>query len=94
VDASAARSASLQRPKSITHQTLIQPRPVAQEAQDAQADRSLRLRAVLPRGYPMKFITVSQLRSKTATIRKDLAEAKEIVLTANGTPLLDDSPRA
>ena len=34
----------------------------------------------------MKFITVSQLRSKTATIRKDLAEAKEIVLTANGHP--------
>ena len=34
----------------------------------------------------MKFVTVRELRSKTATIRKDLAEAKEIVLTANGHP--------
>ena len=34
----------------------------------------------------MKFVTVRELPSKTATIRQDLAQAKEIVLTANGRP--------
>lgn len=34
----------------------------------------------------MKFVTIRELRSKTATIRKDLDEDREIVLTANGRP--------
>jgi len=34
----------------------------------------------------MKFITVRDLRSNTAAIRKDLASEREIVLTANGRP--------
>jgi antitoxin (DNA-binding transcriptional repressor) of toxin-antitoxin stability system len=34
----------------------------------------------------MKFVSVRELRSKTATIRQDLARAREIVLTANGRP--------
>lgn len=34
----------------------------------------------------MKFVSVRELRSKTATIRRDLAQAREIVLTANGRP--------
>ena len=34
----------------------------------------------------MKFVSVRELRSKTATIRQDLAQAREIVLTANGRP--------
>ncbi len=34
----------------------------------------------------MKFITIRDLRSSTAAIRKDLASEREIVLTANGRP--------
>ena len=34
----------------------------------------------------MKFVTIRELRSKTATIRKDLDQDREIVLTANGRP--------
>lgn len=34
----------------------------------------------------MKFVTVRDLRSKTAAIRKDLEHEREIVLTANGRP--------
>lgn len=34
----------------------------------------------------MKFMTVRDLRSKTAHIRKNLAREREIVLTANGKP--------
>ena len=34
----------------------------------------------------MKFVTVRELRSKTAALRKDLEEEREIVLTANGRP--------
>ena len=34
----------------------------------------------------MKFVTIRELRSKTASIRQDLAQAREIVLTANGRP--------
>jgi antitoxin (DNA-binding transcriptional repressor) of toxin-antitoxin stability system len=34
----------------------------------------------------MKFVTIRELRSKTATIRKDLEQEQEIVLTANGRP--------
>lgn len=34
----------------------------------------------------MKFVTVRELRSKTAALRKDLEEEQEIVLTANGRP--------
>ena len=34
----------------------------------------------------MKFVTVRELRSKTATLRKDLDQDREIVLTANGRP--------
>ena len=34
----------------------------------------------------MKFVSVRELRSRTATIRQDLAQAREIVLTANGRP--------
>ena len=32
----------------------------------------------------MKFVAIRELRSKTASIRQDLAQAREIVLTANG----------
>ena len=34
----------------------------------------------------MKFVTIRELRSKTPTIRKDLDQDREIVLTANGRP--------
>lgn len=34
----------------------------------------------------MKFITIRDLRSNTAAIRKDLASEREIVPTANGRP--------
>ncbi len=34
----------------------------------------------------MRFVTVRELRSKTATLRKDLEQDREIVLTANGRP--------
>ena len=34
----------------------------------------------------MKFVSVRELRSKTAALRKDLEEEQEIVLTANGRP--------
>lgn len=34
----------------------------------------------------MKFVTIRELRSKTATIRKELEQEQEIVLTANGRP--------
>lgn len=34
----------------------------------------------------MKFVNVRELRSKTATIRQDLVQAREIVLTVNGRP--------
>jgi antitoxin (DNA-binding transcriptional repressor) of toxin-antitoxin stability system len=34
----------------------------------------------------MKFVTVRELRSKTALLRKDLAKQEELVLTANGRP--------
>jgi len=40
----------------------------------------------------MKFVTVRELRSKTATIRQDLAQAREIVLTANGRPFAVMTP--
>ena len=34
----------------------------------------------------MKFVTIRDLRSKTAAIRKDLESESEIVVTANGRP--------
>jgi antitoxin (DNA-binding transcriptional repressor) of toxin-antitoxin stability system len=34
----------------------------------------------------MKFVTIRELRSKTASVRKDLEQEREIVLTANGRP--------
>jgi hypothetical protein len=34
----------------------------------------------------MKFVTIRELRGKMATIRKELEEEPEIVLTANGRP--------
>jgi antitoxin (DNA-binding transcriptional repressor) of toxin-antitoxin stability system len=34
----------------------------------------------------MKFVTIRELRAKTASIRKDLEAEQEIVLTANGRP--------
>ncbi len=34
----------------------------------------------------MKFVTIRELRSKTAALRKDLEQDREIVLTANGRP--------
>jgi len=34
----------------------------------------------------MKFITIRELRSKTASLRKDLKTDREVVLTANGRP--------
>ena len=40
----------------------------------------------------MKFIAIRELRSKTASIRQDLAQAREIVLTANGRPFAVMTP--
>jgi antitoxin (DNA-binding transcriptional repressor) of toxin-antitoxin stability system len=34
----------------------------------------------------MKFITIRELRSNTAQLRKDLAAEREVVVTANGRP--------
>ncbi|NQT54222.1 hypothetical protein HQ576_19350 [bacterium] len=34
----------------------------------------------------MKFVTIRELRNKTAEIRNDLDTEREIVLTANGRP--------
>lgn len=34
----------------------------------------------------MKFATIRDLRTKTATLRKELKKEREIVLTANGRP--------
>ena len=34
----------------------------------------------------MRFVTVRELRSKTASLREDLDQDREIVLTANGRP--------
>lgn len=34
----------------------------------------------------MKFVTVRELRSKTAALRKDLDQEQEIILTSNGRP--------
>lgn len=34
----------------------------------------------------MKFVTVRDLRSKTAAIRKELAEEGDMIVTANGRP--------
>ena len=35
----------------------------------------------------LKFVTIRELRSSTAAIRKDLAADEEIVVTANGRPI-------
>lgn len=40
----------------------------------------------------MKFVTIRELRSKTASIRQDLAQAREIVFTANGRPIAVMTP--
>ncbi len=40
----------------------------------------------------MKFVTIRELRSKTASIRKDLDQDREIVLTANGRPFAVMTP--
>jgi antitoxin (DNA-binding transcriptional repressor) of toxin-antitoxin stability system len=40
----------------------------------------------------MKFVTIRELRSKTASIRQDLAKAREMVLTANGRPFAVMTP--
>jgi len=40
----------------------------------------------------MKFVTIRELRSKTASIRRDLAQTREIVLTANGRPFAVMTP--
>jgi antitoxin (DNA-binding transcriptional repressor) of toxin-antitoxin stability system len=40
----------------------------------------------------MKFVTIRELRTKTATIRKDLTQEREIVLTANGRPFAVVTP--
>ena len=40
----------------------------------------------------MKFVTIRDLRSKTAAIRKDLEQEREIVLTANGRPFAVMTP--
>ncbi len=40
----------------------------------------------------MKFVAVRELRSKIASIRQDLAKAREIVLTANGRPFAVMTP--
>jgi antitoxin (DNA-binding transcriptional repressor) of toxin-antitoxin stability system len=37
-------------------------------------------------GLKMKFITIRDLRSNTARIRKDLEAEGEVVITANGRP--------
>ncbi len=34
----------------------------------------------------MKFITVRDLRERTAALRRDIAKEREIVVTANGRP--------
>lgn len=34
----------------------------------------------------MRFVPIRELRTKTASIRQELASAREIVLTANGRP--------
>jgi len=34
----------------------------------------------------MKFVTIRDFRNKTAEIRRDLEDEREIVLTANGRP--------
>jgi antitoxin (DNA-binding transcriptional repressor) of toxin-antitoxin stability system len=40
----------------------------------------------------MKFVSIRELRSKIASIRRDLAQAREIVLTANGRPFAVMTP--
>ena len=40
----------------------------------------------------MKFITIRDLRSQTAQLRKDLSVEHEIVLTANGRPFAVMTP--
>lgn len=40
----------------------------------------------------MKFVTIRDLRTKTAAIRKDLEQEREIVLTANGRPFAVMTP--
>ena len=40
----------------------------------------------------MKFITVRDLRSKTAEVRRDLEQEREIVVTANGRPFAVMTP--
>ena len=40
----------------------------------------------------MKFVTIRDLRSKTAAIRKDLEQEREIVVTANGRPFAVMTP--
>lgn len=40
----------------------------------------------------MKFVTIRELRSKIASIRQDLAQAREIVLTVNGRPFAVMTP--
>jgi antitoxin (DNA-binding transcriptional repressor) of toxin-antitoxin stability system len=40
----------------------------------------------------MKFMTIRDLRSNTAAIRKNLAREREIVLTANGKPFAVVTP--
>lgn len=40
----------------------------------------------------MKFVAIRELRTKTASIRQDLAQAREIVLTANGRPFAIMTP--
>ena len=40
----------------------------------------------------MRFVTIKELRSSTAAIRRDLAADEEIVVTANGRPIALLSP--
>lgn len=40
----------------------------------------------------MKFITIRDLRSRTAALRKDLKKGDEIVVTANGRPFAIMTP--
>ncbi|MEI8190006.1 MAG: type II toxin-antitoxin system Phd/YefM family antitoxin [candidate division NC10 bacterium] len=40
----------------------------------------------------MRFVPIRELRTKTASIRQDLAKAHEIVLTANGRPFAAMTP--
>ncbi len=40
----------------------------------------------------MKFVAIRELRSKTASLREDLARSREIVLTANGRPFAVMTP--